>query len=146
MTQLLEKLSAKAKEASREVSVIVGYTAFYALFVHENMEMKLAGQPRPSGLGVYWGPSGAGPKFLERPARENGKKYGEMISRAIKQKKSMEIALLGAGLALQRDSQRLVPREYGFLIGSAFTIIFPDQPIPPPTFPPPRPPTPRKKP
>lgn len=46
-------------------AVEIGYQAAYAPFVHENMEMKLKGRPRPSGLGVYWGPSG-GPKFLER--------------------------------------------------------------------------------
>lgn len=44
--------------------VEVGYSAAYALYVHENMEQKLKGQPRPSGLGVYWGPKGE-PKFLE---------------------------------------------------------------------------------
>lgn len=50
----------------------VSYTAPHAIFVHENMQMKLAGQPRPSGIGVYWGRPGAPlgqSKFLEQPAR-----------------------------------------------------------------------------
>lgn len=47
-----------------EMSVEVGYTAAYAIWVHENMEQKLKGKPRASGLGVYWGPAGQ-PKFLE---------------------------------------------------------------------------------
>lgn len=51
---------------------LVGFTAEYALFVHENMEQKLKGSPRPSGLGVYWGPDGQ-PKFLETPMKEDRK-------------------------------------------------------------------------
>lgn len=50
--------------AKDEMAVEVGYTAAYALFVHENMQQKFKGQPRPSGLGYYWGPHGQ-PKFLE---------------------------------------------------------------------------------
>lgn len=46
-----------------------GFTSKYALFVHENMEQKLRGEPRPSGLGTYWNPGG--PKFLERAVNEN---------------------------------------------------------------------------
>lgn len=53
------------KTPENPLTVEVGYTASYAVFIHENMEQKLAGDPRPSGLGVYWGPNG-GPKFLER--------------------------------------------------------------------------------
>lgn len=45
-------------------SVEVGFAAAYAVYIHENMEQKLKGEDRPSGLGVYWGPNGQ-PKFLE---------------------------------------------------------------------------------
>lgn len=38
--------------------VEVGFTAAYAPFVHENLQMILKGKPRPSGKGVYWGPAG----------------------------------------------------------------------------------------
>ena len=40
------------KEATQ--SVVIGYSAAYALPVHENMEQS-SGIKRPSGLGVYWG-------------------------------------------------------------------------------------------
>ena len=51
-------------------TVYVGYTAPYAAYVHECVEMKLYGKPRPSGRGVYWDPLGqATAKFLEMPAR-----------------------------------------------------------------------------
>lgn len=46
------------KNPNNEFSVQIGYAAAYALWVHENIEMKLKGKPRPSGLGVYWGPKG----------------------------------------------------------------------------------------
>jgi hypothetical protein len=52
------------KSPDAQLAVEVGYTATYAVFVHENMEQKLKGKPRASGRGVYWGPHGQ-PKFLE---------------------------------------------------------------------------------
>lgn len=60
-------------------NVIVGYTAEYALKVHEAVGMKLRGKPRARGTrpggrgwrGRYWDPQGrAQPKFLEAPAYE----------------------------------------------------------------------------
>ncbi len=55
----------------------VGYTSAYALFVHENMEQKLKGEPRPSGLGTYWNPGG--PKFLERAVNENEQEVSDIV-------------------------------------------------------------------
>lgn len=51
--------------------VTVGYTAAYAIYVHENVEMRLRGEPRPAPhKGRYWDPQGRGQsKFLEEPAR-----------------------------------------------------------------------------
>lgn len=66
-------------------AVVVGYGASYALAVHENLEAKLKGTPRPSGLGVYWGPSGQ-PKFLEQPFREGKKDILETIASYTKAK------------------------------------------------------------
>lgn len=62
--------------------VVVGYTAKYAFWVHENLEQKLKGQPRKAsgakkGRGWYWNPGG--PKFLERPAKENERKIQQII-------------------------------------------------------------------
>lgn len=54
------------------LTVEVGYTSEYAVYVHENLEAKWAGKPRPSGLGVYWGPKGT-PKFLENAVRDKAK-------------------------------------------------------------------------
>lgn len=101
-------------------SVVVGYASEYALYVHENMEMALEGEPRSSGIGVYWGPHGQS-KFLEQPAREHGARMALIIRRAVKKKATMLEALYMAGLYLQRESMELVPVEHGNLRASAFT-------------------------
>ncbi len=59
--------------------VKVGYTAFYALYVHEAVGMKLKGQLR-STKGKYWDPQNrAQAKFLEEPARRLGPDLRRMI-------------------------------------------------------------------
>lgn len=63
------------------LGVEVGFTAEYALFVHENMEQKLKGEPRPSGLGTYWNPGG--PKFLENAVNENMQEISDLIEAQI---------------------------------------------------------------
>ncbi|QDP55374.1 MAG: hypothetical protein Tp176DCM1853251_58 [Prokaryotic dsDNA virus sp.] len=62
-------LRASAYTQKIKLGAEVGYTSAYALFVHENMEQTLKGEPRPSGLGTYWNPGG--PKFLESAVNEN---------------------------------------------------------------------------
>lgn len=62
----------------------IGYKAPYAMYVHELVEMKLAGKPRPSGIGVYWGPHGQA-KFLEGPIRKNSKKVKDIIKASVKE-------------------------------------------------------------
>lgn len=121
--QALQTRIKSAQDA--KVSVSVGYSAEarYAIFVHENTQMVLAGKPRPSGLGEYWGPAGAGPKFLERPARELAGELAKIIRSQYAKTRNMGQALLMAGLRLQRESQQLVPVEYGNLKRSAFTRL-----------------------
>jgi hypothetical protein len=63
------RASAYTQKVNGGKDVEVGFTAEYSVYVHENLEQKLKGQPRPSGKGVYWGPAGE-PKFLERALRE----------------------------------------------------------------------------
>lgn len=125
--QGIESLDNKLKRLSKKygqtnVSVVVGYEAKYAVHVHEDMEQKLRGLPRPSGIGVYWGPNGQ-PKFLEQPARQHAKDYARIVEEMLKRGATMEQALLAAGTQLQRDSQELVPVEFGNLKASAFTEV-----------------------
>jgi len=65
-----------------KTEVNVGYTASYAMFVHENVEMKLRGLPRQGkgAKGKYWDPQGRGQaKFLEEPARRLGPAMKKII-------------------------------------------------------------------
>lgn len=104
--------------------VVVGFSAQYALFVHENIEMKWKGKPRRSGIGTYWGPQGQA-KFLEQPARQlaNDGTLAGIVKDAMRAGKTMLDGFLLAGLRLQRDSQMLVPVEYAELRRSAFTRL-----------------------
>ena len=61
----------------------VGYSANYALYVH-NASGKLAGKPRPSGKGVYWGPHGE-PKFLTKAAE----KTKDLVDKVIKKEMTL---------------------------------------------------------
>jgi hypothetical protein len=71
----------KAQDDS--LAVEIGYTAAYAVYVHEDLEMNLHGEPRPSGLGVYWGPKGEN-KFLEKTVRLNEKNIVEIVMQRAK--------------------------------------------------------------
>lgn len=85
------KASAFTRASGRGLKTVVnvGYTAFYAMYVHENVEMKGKGLPRRpikfkddldwadnpdkwyANRGNYWDPAGRGQaKFLEDPARK----------------------------------------------------------------------------
>lgn len=120
----LNRLARKYGDNSK-VSVIVGYTAAYAVHVHENIEMKWKGLPRrpnPPHKGNYWDPAGKGQaKYLEQPARELKKEFSRIIVTACSRGAKLEQALLMAGLRLQRESQQLVPVDTGNLKASAFT-------------------------
>lgn len=53
------------QKKSGDMQYEIGFTADYAVHVHENLEMKLKGKKRPSGKGVYWGPAGEA-RFLSK--------------------------------------------------------------------------------
>lgn len=89
-------------------SVIVGYTAAYALPVHENLEAH-----HDNGQA----------KYLEQPARtlSNDGTLGNLVGVTVRSGATLEQGLLVAGLRLQRESQLLVPVDTGNLKGSAVT-------------------------
>jgi hypothetical protein len=68
------------KSADDPNAVETGYTSAHALFLHENIEQKLKGEPRPSGLGEYWGPQGE-PKFIESTVNESASEFVEIVRR-----------------------------------------------------------------
>jgi len=97
------ELAAKQRDA---IDVVVGYTAKYAVYVHENTESRhTVGQA----------------KYLEQPAREKADELGNIVAKAAKRGLSLDKGLLLAVLKLQAASQKLVPVDTGNLKGSAFT-------------------------
>ncbi len=112
-TSQLKALEAKFKKlekkygADLQPAVMVGYVANYALFVHENLESK----HKPGKIA----------KFLEKPARENRKRYARIMAAALKLGEPAKGAVLLGGVALQRDSMKLVPVDTGNLKAGAFT-------------------------
>lgn len=72
------RASAYTIRGTKLLSVVIGYSAAYALYVHENLEQKLKGKPRKSGTGVYWGPAGE-PQFLVRALRDKKSQAVEAV-------------------------------------------------------------------
>jgi hypothetical protein len=91
------------------ISVVVGYTAAYAVYVHENLEAKHK--------------EGKQAKFLEQPARELTQEFREIIFKTLSSGGTVAEALLMCGLRLQRESQKIVPIDTGALKNSAFTRL-----------------------
>lgn len=91
-----------------KVSVVVGFSTNYALYVHENLEAyHRVGQA----------------KYLEQPAREHRGTIAEVIVGALKKGASFVHAILMGALRLQREAQLLTPVDTGALRNSAFTRI-----------------------
>ncbi len=106
----IESLRAKLRALSRardeKVTVLVGFTQSYAVFVHENLEAH-----HPVGQA----------KFLETPARILAPQLGNIVRDAVQGGNTLEQGLLLAGLRLQREAQLLTPVDTGALRASAFT-------------------------
>lgn len=106
---LIRKLHTLIRNNEARVDVIVGYTANYAIFVHEDLTARHA--------------PGKTAKYLEHPYREmiNNREMSRIVTRVIQKTGSLRQGLLTAGLRLQRESQKIVPIDTGFLRASAFT-------------------------
>lgn len=113
--RFLQQKKAQYSGPIRSNSVIVGYTAAYALNVHENKKQ----QENREARGVtkrQW-------KFLEKPARElsNSGEIQRIVNTAVGNGVKLEDALLMAGQRIQRESMKIVPIDTGNLRASAFT-------------------------
>lgn len=119
----LEAFDREKKKYSGDVSVITGFTAAYALYVHEAVGMKLKGKPRSKpSKGKYWDPQGRGQaKYLESAARDLKDEVGLTITKAVRKKVPLASALAVGALRIQREAQRRVPVDTGNLKASAFT-------------------------
>ena len=109
------------KERSRLGHSRVTFTAPYALYVHEAVEMVLKGKPRPSGIGVYWGPNGMA-KYLETPMKTRWKEIEEIMQREFDRGATIKEASYVAALALLEWAKDNVPIEYGDLKDSGEVV------------------------
>ena len=111
LTKLIAQLKAKTAATIKDsnVSCIVGYTAAYAIYVHENLQAQHK--------------SGKTAKFLETPARLLHDELAAIIFKALQAGRTVAQALLLAGLKLQAESQKICPVDTGALKASAFTRI-----------------------
>lgn len=103
LNQVLSRFKRLERKSKKEdnVDVAVGYTANYALIVHEIHATKS--------------------KYLENPFREMEKELTAIIKATRVATESLLKGLMIAGLRLQRESQKRVPVDTGNLKGSAFT-------------------------
>jgi hypothetical protein len=96
------------KHRGDPAAVAVGFTAAYAIYVHENLQARhRVGQA----------------KFLEAPARTMAGELSAVVASALKLGKTLGQALLLAGLRLQAAAQKLTPVDTGNLRASAFTRL-----------------------
>jgi len=110
----LKKLNANIRRLQNEAKqdncvVMVGYTAAYAVYVHENLEARHA--------------PGKVARYLAIPFEKMQDEILKMVKTAVSNKGSIKSTLLRAGYMIQRESQKIVPVDTGNLRGSAFTRL-----------------------
>lgn len=88
--------------------IVVGYSAPYAVYQHENLE--------------YHHEVGQA-KYLEEPARVHRKRIARIVADARRSGIPLDQALRKGGEELKRLSQALVPVDTGFLRDSAFVEV-----------------------
>lgn len=92
----------------RNPTVRIGYSAHYALYVHENLAVH-----HPVGQA----------KFLEVTVRRYARTVAQLVAAKLRAGYSLEEALLSGGKLIKSESQRLVPVDTGILRASAFVRI-----------------------
>lgn len=93
-----------AKRKTRTLNV--GYSAPYAVYVHENLKT------------VH--PRGGQAKFLQEPARVYAPQIGRIVQEKLRNKRSLDDALTAGGKYLLEKSMPLVPVDTGFLRASNY--------------------------
>jgi len=111
----LKKIKRKYS-VGKKPTVIVGYTANYAIHVHENAKMEARRRMMKGGKNpkAQW-------KFLEQPFREYRSEFLRLIKIAVKKGLPVIDALYIAGLRLQREAMAITPVVTSNLQTSAFT-------------------------
>jgi hypothetical protein len=102
------QLIGQSAKGKKTVEVIVGYSAPYALYVHEDMTAR-----HPNGQA----------KFLEQPMLQNMQVMADIITRSVKAKNGLTEGIKKAAEFLLQTSQPLVPVDTGALKASGFVQV-----------------------
>lgn len=108
----LEKVVQEMRARTRKLqttSLVVGYSAPYALRVHEDLAMRH--------------PRGGQAKFLEQPMREYSVQIAQVVRDEVAKGSELPRALEEGGLFLLEKSIPLVPVDTGFLRDSWYVRI-----------------------
>jgi hypothetical protein len=111
MVELIHKLKNMATESfeNNNADVAVGYSADYAIYVHENLEAAHS--------------TGKRAKFLEEPYRSMRKALLQEIAEEMRRNIPLRIALKKAGLKLLSASKKIVPVDTGNLRNSGYVEV-----------------------
>lgn len=117
----------KVAKYQRFPRATLGFSAPYAIYVHENMEQKWRGLPRrpnPPKSGVYWGPAGE-PKYLTRTlaAMRSSGRIRKIIVGTLDQGRSLREAVVGAMIEVIKEASLRVPVDTGLLRSSGFVQV-----------------------
>lgn len=104
----LQKIFSKMIKEGKPRDIEVGYTANYALYVHEM-------------VGANFQAPHAEAKFLEKALRRIKPEVGKLVKSNLARGASFGQSLYMVGLRVQRDSQKIAPIDTGHLKGSAYT-------------------------
>ena len=109
--KMIASLQAKSLKGRKVMSVRVGYSAPYAVYVHEDMTANH--------------PNGGQAKYLSTPAASKRvqKQMADAVKRSIKAKNGLEEGLVRAGRILLAASRPLVPVDTGELRDSGFIRV-----------------------
>jgi hypothetical protein len=120
LNPLKAQLTTLGKKYKATNSVAVGYGAFYAVYVHENLEVN---HPIHSKPGRKRGLDCTGQaKFLEQPLRQNRSFYIKEFKEMVKDY-SVNRAIEHVAVTLLEDSRELVPVDTGNLHRSGYVRI-----------------------
>jgi hypothetical protein len=104
--QFLKNIRTHKIKGQTHVRVQVGYTAPYAIYVHENVHA------------VH--PHGGQSKFLEAAYRRNLKILLDVIAMKLRAKRGLVAAMAAAGKLLLHESKKLCPKDTGYLQSTGY--------------------------
>lgn len=106
--RLIKRFRAMAEKVGREVRLVVGYSAPYAMRIHEDLEM-----PHKNGQA----------KFLEEPLKLLRNDMRIYIRDQLRKEVKLEKVLINVGNKILSVSRKLVPVDTGRLRDSGYVVV-----------------------